>query len=132
MESGVPPSKTEQTKTKKRQAKADDPKPNKVTWRCPVSHCPSKSPFPAARDRRKYLINVHLWSEDRTMEHVPLSNGELARARARAKTEKKGGVKDKKTKTVEKETWHCPIYDCQWQNTARRNRDKRDYYFKVH
>ena len=52
----VPPSKSKQTNTKKRQARINDPKPKKVTWKYPVSRCSSKSLFAAARDRRKHLI----------------------------------------------------------------------------
>ena len=84
----VPISKAEAAKAKSKAKSGATTKPAKETWKCPVAECTSKAAFPANRERRKHLRGTHQWTQDRTMEYVPLSKAEKARSGAREEVEK--------------------------------------------
>lgn len=78
----VPLSKAEKTSKKNRETKG--PKPKKQ-WKCPVEDCDSKVLLHSNHHRRRHLIGVHEWSEERTMEHVPYSKREITSQKNKGK-----------------------------------------------
>jgi len=87
----VPLSKAEKTSQKNREAKG--PKP-KYTWKCPVSDCETKSTLATNHKRRRHLIGVHGWTEERAMNHLPLSGKELASQKNKGKPPSDEGEKE--------------------------------------
>ena len=94
-------------------------------WKCPVETCNSKTTFKSNFRRRRHLMNAHMWSEEKTMQHIPQS------AKEKFYSEKKindPGV----TREIEKTKWNCPVEDCCTEGSFLTNSNRRKHLTNVH